>query len=91
MNAATRFILRLALLSLISTGAIAQITQSVSTRWGLHLGGNYNIAGIGFGNWVKDPNRNGPQFSELVYNDGCLLYTSPSPRDRQKSRMPSSA
>ena len=24
-----------------------------------------------------------------VYN--CLLYTSPSPRDRQKSRMPSSA
>ena len=28
------------------------------------------------------------QFSELV---SCLLYTSPSPRDRQKSRMPSSA
>ena len=29
------------------------------------------------------------------YNKGksdlCLLYTSPSPRDRQKSRMPSSA
>ena len=25
-----------------------------------------------------------------VIND-CLLYTSPSPRDRQKSRMPSSA
>ena len=22
---------------------------------------------------------------------GCLLYTSPSPRDRQKARMPSSA
>ena len=28
----------------------------------------------------------------LFYNiKGCLLYTSPSPRDRQKSRMPSSA
>ena len=26
----------------------------------------------------------------LVYQP-CLLYTSPSPRDRQKSRMPSSA
>ena len=28
-----------------------------------------------------------------VEEDGgiCLLYTSPSPRDRQKSRMPSSA
>ena len=24
-------------------------------------------------------------------NMSCLLYTSPSPRDRQKSRMPSSA
>ena len=26
-----------------------------------------------------------------VLDGGCLLYTSPSPRDRQKSRMPSSA
>src|SRR5678809_712675 len=26
-----------------------------------------------------------------AYNYPCLLYTSPSPRDRQKSRMPSSA
>ena len=26
-----------------------------------------------------------------VQDEGCLLYTSPSPRDRQKSRMPSSA
>ena len=29
--------------------------------------------------------------SNLILNDICLLYTSPSPRDRQKSRMPSSA
>ena len=28
---------------------------------------------------------------EEDWNDACLLYTSPSPRDRQKSRMPSSA
>src|SRR5678810_37080 len=28
---------------------------------------------------------------EQVVAGGCLLYTSPSPRDRQKSRMPSSA
>ena len=27
----------------------------------------------------------------IAYNYICLLYTSPSPRDRQKSRMPSSA
>ena len=30
-----------------------------------------------------------PIYNEHVQN--CLLYTSPSPRDRQKSRMPSSA
>ena len=28
---------------------------------------------------------------EYKKTDTCLLYTSPSPRDRQKSRMPSSA
>ena len=27
----------------------------------------------------------------LIASFSCLLYTSPSPRDRQKSRMPSSA
>ena len=29
--------------------------------------------------------------AQLEKQYGCLLYTSPSPRDRQKSRMPSSA
>ena len=28
---------------------------------------------------------------ESVYSNICLLYTSPSPRDRTRSRMPSSA
>ena len=27
----------------------------------------------------------------FVHISACLLYTSPSPRDRQKARMPSSA
>ena len=31
------------------------------------------------------------QFFSSNLAKGCLLYTSPSPRDRQKSRMPSSA
>ena len=35
------------------------------------------------------------QIAQDFYNstelEACLLYTSPSPRDRQKSRMPSSA
>ena len=29
--------------------------------------------------------------AEAIENIDCLLYTSPSPRDRQRSRMPSSA
>ena len=31
------------------------------------------------------------QQQELVLSANCLLYTSPSPRDRTRSRMPSSA
>ena len=31
------------------------------------------------------------QYWQAIDNDSCLLYTSPSPRDRQKSRMPASA
>ena len=32
-----------------------------------------------------------PETEALNPDNICLLYTSPSPRDRQKSRMPSSA
>ena len=50
----------------------------------------YDIARMGIGRKFQNPN---------VYNDltvfenilFCLLYTSPSPRDRTRSRMPSSA
>ena len=38
---------------------------------------------------VQDPSV--IEWLENRYSGGCLLYTSPSPRDRQKSRMPSSA
>ena len=30
-------------------------------------------------------------YTDYAYGDACLLYTSPSPRDRTRSRMPSSA
>ena len=33
----------------------------------------------------------GQKVAYIGHSQGCLLYTSPSPRDRQKSRMPSSA
>ena len=50
--------------------------------------------------WVQYPEGAGglginPKYqllvTEILREQGCLLYTSPSPRDRQKSRMPSSA
>ena len=31
------------------------------------------------------------KYDVVLCSDGCLLYTSPSPRDAQLSRMPSSA
>ena len=38
-----------------------------------------------------DPTADSLHIGSLVQIMICLLYTSPSPRDRQKSRMPSSA
>ena len=39
--------------------------------------------------WAKL--ENGVYFKPEYMNKDCLLYTSPSPRDRTRSRMPSSA
>ena len=38
-----------------------------------------------------DLDENVYTYAELDENYACLLYTSPSPRDRTRSRMPSSA
>ena len=32
-----------------------------------------------------------PKQDQIVLGEACLLYTSPSPRDKRQSRMPSSA
>ena len=40
---------------------------------------------------VKEHTTPEERFADLFPSSSCLLYTSPSPRDRQKSRMPSSA
>ena len=54
-------------------------------------------------NWMRNRNTveflavweelHNPDFNRVQFEAvrSCLLYTSPSPRDRQKSRMPSSA
>ena len=40
---------------------------------------------------IKEMFRDVPKSLFRRHDWSCLLYTSPSPRDRQKSRMPSSA
>ena len=60
-----------------------------TTRYdGLRLNeANLNNAGNGAGFFQNTS----PTDSVFYLGNSCLLYTSPSPRDRQKSRMPSSA
>ena len=48
---------------------------------GAELAEGYDVAICLMVNWYVPPKN----------RRGCLLYTSPSPRDRQRSRMPSSA
>ena len=40
---------------------------------------------------MKNLNKNTKLNERFRSNETCLLYTSPSPRDRTRSRMPSSA
>ena len=48
------------------------------------------LAGRPVGRPISDDDFEYKEEEIREIND-CLLYTSPSPRDRQKSRMPSSA
>ena len=72
------------------------ITKSIS---GLGIGFNDPTDWISTGNYALnylisgDFNKGIPlgKVSVLAGESGCLLYTSPSPRDRSVARMPSSA
>src|SRR5664280_6020 len=50
----------------------------------------YNTTGLwgGYWNWTD---ATGAPMAAIAPRNPCLLYTSPSPRDRTRSRMPSSA
>ena len=73
---------------------LPHITQLPSLDLGTIKGGYFGVKLGSVGILNKPQDRFSP-FS--IYTNGyenllgCLLYTSPSPRDRQKSRMPSSA
>ena len=61
---------------------LAQVTSVTSTSWFQRIGQAFMGVLIGF---LLIP----LSIALLFWN--CLLYTSPSPRDRTRSRMPSSA
>ena len=55
---------------------------------------DYSIIVVDQSESEKDLSTISKKFDIKYYNiqaNGCLLYTSPSPRDRTRSRMPSSA
>ena len=81
-----------------STGSSAYFAAGRSlTAWqnGVAVAGDYMSAAsfLGIAGIIAFQGYDGFMYSVgwLVAYLTCLLYTSPSPRDRQKSRMPSSA
>ena len=64
------------------------ITLSAYLSGSVATGITYNV---GWSTAVDNPNSGSWTYLAGVTGTTCLLYTSPSPRDRQKSRMPSSA
>lgn len=50
--------------------ASAQERPNVPLRYGAHLGLNYNMAGVGYSDWLKLPERPGGSFIPFVLNDG---------------------
>ena len=77
------------------------IGQSIGYRYDVNLLPDYSkmtpflkkyVEAMGWDdlNWLEDVHMGYEEGRPAVFCS-CLLYTSPSPRDRQKSRMPSSA
>ena len=77
----------------VSSGVVAESVHRMPERLARELGeSSYNsVVILGGSNdlWKGDADAICATLLELY--GICLLYTSPSPRDRQKSRMPSSA
>ena len=70
----------------VGTGELgAEIGESVGAAWQENLGVKVNLIKTAYSTYrpglVARTNK----------TPGCLLYTSPSPRDKRQSRMPSSA
>ena len=78
-----------------TTSAAATTTSAAEARRGQHQRqtppGFSTGLGAGSGGRYERGSRD-DEDDLYIYDDyGCLLYTSPSPRDKRQSRMPSSA
>ena len=71
--------------------ADTDIVIEVEADYTLRAGGYGEEVKFGGGKTIRDGMAQSQRTRAEGVVDTCLLYTSPSPRDRQKSRMPSSA
>ena len=67
---------------------LTQVISGNNTTW--VVAGTYNDITTQILDWIQ-PQKILQASGSPSIGWACLLYTSPSPRDRQKSRMPSSA
>ena len=75
-------------------GAAWSASASVITARMGHGGAGTSDAALAFGGSVTpfhQPQNKTEEYNGSGWSSGCLLYTSPSPRDKRQSRMPSSA
>ena len=76
-------------LTLLTLGVVALLEGMYASRGTTFYGFGNMIVSDAMGNWLKCFAAVAMMMT-LVYGRPCLLYTSPSPRDRTRSRMPSS-
>ena len=77
----------------IQAGRLSRDTRSAWTRFmvSLHRPNNFKLAMLALiGLMIYQPAA-WPVWILIMCMMVCLLYTSPSPRDKRQSRMPSSA
>ena len=87
-NSATANVVVNALPVVSVSGGPFCIDDAASNLVGSPAGGTFSGTGVSAGGSF-DPATAGVGTHVITYT--CLLYTSPSPRDRTRSRMPSSA
>ena len=85
---------------MVERGFTRMVTANVGVDRTADLADGLHVYMCGAGSPLADPKRSGPCIAVLAGKkafifdagtNGCLLYTSPSPRDQRGSRMPSSA